>query len=137
MTVDLISGPSIDLRDHQSGYKLSPLRHVPMIWCAPQEEVVPNPTPLHAEWDSFIDALDRAGQGGSAEAIEIPPALAIAGIPAGTRFGELSSDQVNALVRLALELGRRGDIVRVLWRDMRDRARWKKASARREGRKRR
>ena len=95
---------------------------------------MPNaPTPMHAEWDAFIDALDHAGQGGSAEAVEIPSALAIGGVIAGTRFGDLSTDQVNQLVRFAVTLGRRGDVVRTLWQDMRSRERWKKKSARRKG----
>ena len=92
------------------------------------------PTPLHAEWDAFIDALDRAGQSGSAEDIEIPSALAIGGICIGARFGDLSADQVRQLGRLALTLHRRGDVVQVLWRDMRGRARWKTATARRKAR---
>jgi hypothetical protein len=90
------------------------------------------PTPLHAEWDRFIDALDRAGQIGSVENIEIPATLARAGVEAGTRFGELSTDQVSLLVRFALKLNRRGDVVQVLWRDMRDRARRKAREARRQ-----
>lgn len=92
------------------------------------------PTPLHAEWDRFIDALDRAGQSGSAETIEIPPALAIAGVDAGTRFGDLSTDQVGRLTRFGWTLGRRGDVFQVLWRDMRDRARRKAIAERRKTR---
>ena len=104
-----------------------------MIWCVPEDEAVPHaPTPLHAEWDRFIDALDRAGQSGSVENVEIPATLALAGIDAGTRFGELSTDQVSRLVQFALKLNRRGDVVQVLWRDMRDRARRKALEARRQ-----
>lgn len=109
------------------------LRGESMIWCATEEEAVPDaPTPLHAEWDRFIDALDRAGQTGSVEDIEIPATLAPAGVDAGTRFGELSTDEVSRLVRFALKLNRRGDVVQVLWRDMRDRTRRKALEARRQ-----
>ncbi len=105
----------------------------PVIGCASEEKAVPHaPTPLHAEWDRFIDALDSAGQNGSVENIEIPATLALAGVDAGTRFGELSPEQVSRLVRFALKLNRRGDVVQVLWRDMRDRARRKALEARRQ-----
>ena len=104
-----------------------------MIGCALEEKAVPHaPTPLHAEWDRFIDALDCAGQNGSVENIEIPATLALAGVDAGTRFGELSPEQVSRLVRFAVGLNRRGDVVQVLWRDMRDRARRKALEARRQ-----
>jgi hypothetical protein len=89
---------------------------------------------MHATWDGFIDALDRAGQCGSAEAIEVPSALDIAGIADGTRFGDLTSSQVVLLVRFAARLGRRSDVVNVLWRDMRNRQRRNLTAARRKAR---
>ena len=93
------------------------------------------PTSPHATWDGFIDALDHAGQRGSAETVEVPSVLAITGIADGTRFGDLTSAQVLLLVRFAARLGRRGDLVSVLWRDMRNRQRWQLASARRKARR--
>ena len=98
------------------------------------EDVSNAPTPMHATWDGFIDALDHAGQRGSAEAIEVPSALDITGIAEGTRFGELTSSQVILLVRFAARLGRRSDVVNVLWRDMRDRQRRQLTAARRKAR---
>ena len=97
---------------------------------------MPNaPTPQHATWDAFIDALDHAGQRGVAETVEVPAVLAIAGIAEGTRFGDLTSAQVLLLVRFAARLGRRGDLVSVLWKDMRNRQRWQLATARRKARR--
>jgi hypothetical protein len=70
----------------------------------------------YAMWDRFIDDLDRAGQAGSAENVEVP--LLGAGLPAGKRFGELARADVENLSRLATSLGRRADVVTVLWQDM-------------------
>lgn len=75
-----------------------------------------DPTPRHAIWDRFIDALDRAGQAGSAADVMVP-GLAVEGL-AERRFGDLTRDDVKALVRFASALGRRGDVVQVLWEDM-------------------
>jgi hypothetical protein len=73
-------------------------------------------SPRHAAWDNFIDALDRAGQAGSAADVEVP-ALDV-DMPTGKRFGELTRMDVENLSRLATKLGRRTDIVKVLWEDM-------------------
>jgi hypothetical protein len=73
-------------------------------------------TPRHAQWDAFIDALDRAGQAGSAADVELP-SLGI-DVPAGKHFGELTRVDIETLSRLAGKLGRRSDVVTVLWKDM-------------------
>ena len=70
----------------------------------------------HAVWERFIDDLDRAGQAGSAADIEVPPLGP--GLPAGKRFGELTRLDVESLSRFANSLGRRADVVTVLWQDM-------------------
>ena len=70
----------------------------------------------HAVWERFIDDLDRAGQAGSAAAIEVP--LLGPGLPSGKRFGDLTRLDVESLSRLANSLGRRADVVTVLWQDM-------------------
>lgn len=70
----------------------------------------------HAMWDRFIDDLDRAGQAGSATDVEVP--LLGAGQPAGKRFGDLVRADVENLSRLAASLGRRADVITVLWQDM-------------------
>lgn len=70
----------------------------------------------HAAWDRFIDALDRAGQAGSAADVEVP-AFAV-GEPSGKRFSELTRIDVQNLSRRASSLGRRADVVQVLWEDM-------------------
>ena len=67
-------------------------------------------------WDRFIDDLDRAGQAGSAADVQVP-ALA-ADLPTGTRFGDLTREDLKNLSRLASSLGRRTDVVTVLWQDM-------------------
>jgi hypothetical protein len=78
-------------------------------------------------WDRFIDALDRAGQGGHMADVEVPP-LAI-DLPAGRRFGELTRSDINSLSKQALKVGRRADVITVMWEDMQR----KKKSARRKG----
>jgi len=69
-----------------------------------------------AMWERFIDDLDRAGQAGSAAGIEVPPLGP--GFPAGKRFGDLTRLDVESLSRLANSLGRRADVITVLWQDM-------------------
>jgi hypothetical protein len=81
----------------------------------------------HAAWDRFIDDLDRAGQAGSAAEVEVP-ALA-PDLPGGQRFGDLTRVDVENLSRLATKLGRRTDVITVLWQDMdRKRKAMKKAA---------
>jgi hypothetical protein len=70
----------------------------------------------YAVWDRFIDDLDRAGQAGSAADVEVP--MLGAGLPSGKRFGELVRSDVEDLSRLAMSLGRRADVVTVMWQDM-------------------
>lgn len=69
-----------------------------------------------AVWERFIDDLDRAGQAGSAANIEVP--LLGAGLPGGKRFGDLTRSEVEDLSRFANSLGRRADVITVLWQDM-------------------
>jgi len=85
-----------------------------------------DPSTRQAIWDRFIDDLDRAGQAGSAADVELPslgPDL-----HAGTRFGDLTRVDLENLSRLATSLGRRTDIVVVMWQDM-DRKRKAEAKA--------
>jgi hypothetical protein len=71
---------------------------------------------LQVTWDRFIDDLDRAGQAGSAAAVEVPNLTP--DFPTGTAFGDLTRADLENLSRLATKLGRRTDIVTVLWQDM-------------------
>jgi hypothetical protein len=66
-------------------------------------------------WDAFVDELDRLGQAGRAADVAIPSGLDPEA-PAGTRFGELSTRDINTLVVIGNKLGRRGDIVKDIWR---------------------
>jgi hypothetical protein len=77
-------------------------------------------------WDRFIDDLDRAGQAGSAADVTVPPLAP--DLPSGTRFADLTRVDLENLSRLATKLGRRADVVTVLWQDM-DRRRKAKAKA--------
>jgi hypothetical protein len=72
-------------------------------------------------WDRFIDALDRAGQAGSAAEVRVPMSAAQA--LGGKAFGELSRDDVKQLSRVASALGRRADTIVTIWDDMQRRAR--------------
>ena len=83
----------------------------------------------HAVWDRFIDDLDRAGQAGSAAGIEVP--LLAADLPTGKRFGDLTRIDVENLSRLATSLGRRADVVTVLWQDMERRRKARAKAAKR------
>lgn len=67
-------------------------------------------------WDRFIDDLDRAGQAGSAANVPLPPLAP--DLPSGTRFGDLTREDLKNLARLANSLGRRSDVVTTLWQDM-------------------
>lgn len=71
-------------------------------------------------WDRFVDALDRAGQDGAAADVLIPTQLASA--LAGKRFGDVTRAELQILVRMASQMGRRGDTVATLWEDMHRRA---------------
>jgi hypothetical protein len=78
------------------------------------------PRPEEA-WDRFIDALDRAGQAGSAAGVRVPMFATQA--LGGKAFGELSRDDVKQLSRVASALGRRADTILTIWEDMQQRAR--------------
>ncbi len=69
-----------------------------------------------AMWDRFIDDLDRAGQAGSAADVALPPLAS--DLPTGTKFADLTREDLKNLSRLANSLGRRGDVVTTLWQDM-------------------
>jgi hypothetical protein len=89
-------------------------------------------TTPHIMWDRFIDDLDRAGQGGSAANVPLPPLAP--DLPSGTLFGNLTREDLKNLARLANSLGRRGDVVTTLWQDM-DRKRKALLKAEREEKK--
>jgi len=72
-------------------------------------------------WDRFVDALDRAGQDGSAAGVLVPTFATHA--LGGRRFGDLSKDEAKALARTASALGRRGETMLTIWEDMQRRAR--------------
>ena len=67
-------------------------------------------------WDKFINALDLAGQDGRMADVVGPP-LAI-DIEAGKLFGELTRGEVEHLSKQASKVGRRADVVVVMWTDM-------------------
>jgi hypothetical protein len=77
-----------------------------------------SPDSAREAWDTFIDALDRAGQAGSATAVPVPRRFAPDGAE-GKTFGELQRDDLKALTRVAAALGRRADTVMIIWEDMR------------------
>jgi hypothetical protein len=78
-------------------------------------------------WDKFIDKLDLAGQEGCMADVEVP-ALAI-DLPPGRRFGELTRDDIESLSKQASKVGRRADVIVVMWEDMQR----KKKPARKKG----
>lgn len=65
-------------------------------------------------WDSFIDELDRRGQAGSAADVLTPTTLSL-DAPSGKRFGDLTRSDIDSLVKIAGNLGRRGDVVKSMW----------------------
>ena len=67
-------------------------------------------------WDRFIDTLDLAGQEGRISDVVVPK-LAV-DIEAGKLFGELTRDEVENLSKQASKVGRRADVVLVMWQDM-------------------
>jgi len=69
-------------------------------------------------WDAFVDELDRLGQVGRAADAVIPNDLHPEA-PAGKRFGDLTPQDIDALTRIGFNLGRRGDIVKDIWRSTR------------------
>ena len=77
---------------------------------------MPDDSPRHAQWDDFIDALDLAGQAGRIADVELPQLSPE--VPAGKRFGELTRGDIDTLSRHASKLGRRTDVITVLWQDM-------------------
>jgi hypothetical protein len=83
-----------------------------------------DPQSDRAAWDAFIDALDRAGQAGSAAAVEVPPIAGV--ISAGKQFGDLTGPEIQHMSRVAASLGRRADVVATMWRDLQ----WKRKQQR-------
>jgi len=78
------------------------------------------PSPLFSRgeaWDRFIDELDRCGQAGTAPSVVVPEFNL--DFPSGTRFTDLTRQDVERLARYATSLGRRGDTIRTLWSDLR------------------
>ena len=67
-------------------------------------------------WDRFIEALDLARQEGRIADVEVP-ALAI-DLPTGLRFGELTRGDIESLSKQATKLGRRANVVTVMWEEM-------------------
>jgi hypothetical protein len=65
-------------------------------------------------WDLFIDELDRCGQAGSAADVLTPSTLDPS-VPSGKRFGDLTRADIDNLSKTAGNLGRRGDVVKMLW----------------------
>jgi hypothetical protein len=65
-------------------------------------------------WDAFVDALDRAGQAGSAADV-LTPADLHPEVPSGKRFGDLTRGDIDTLVKVAGNLGRHGDAVKHMW----------------------
>jgi hypothetical protein len=94
------------------------LRHNPAAMSRWSQDRVPGPEEV---WDQFIDALDGAGQAGSAAGVEVPTFATTA--LGGKRFGELDRNDVKALAAMAAALGRRGEIIVTIWEDMRRRER--------------
>jgi len=71
-------------------------------------------------WDHFVDALDRAGQAGTAGDVLVPDQIGSA--LSGKRFGDLTRLDLKVLVKIASEMARRGDTILTLWEDMHKRA---------------
>jgi len=65
-------------------------------------------------WDRFIDELDRSGQAGSAADVVTPTTLDPSA-PSGKRFADLTLVEVQSLAKVAGNLGRRGDVVTMIW----------------------
>jgi hypothetical protein len=73
-------------------------------------------------WDAFIDDLDRSGQAGRLADVIVP--AAVAGEPlAGKRFGDLNATDITELSRIGGTAGRRGDVVREIWANLKRRPR--------------
>ena len=66
-------------------------------------------------WDAFVDELDRLGQAGRAADAIVPVGLHPEA-PSGRRFGDLTSIDADTLAQIGYNLGRRGDIVKDIWR---------------------
>jgi hypothetical protein len=71
-------------------------------------------------WDRFVDALDRAGQSGSAADVLTPTTLH-PDAPSGKRFADLTRVEVCNLATIAETIGRRGDVVKAIWKHTQDR----------------
>ena len=65
-------------------------------------------------WDRFIDELDRRGQAGSAADVLTPTTLD-PNAPSGKRFADLTRVDIDNLAKIGGNLGRRGDVVKMIW----------------------
>src|SRR3954468_22010857 len=72
-------------------------------------------------WDRFIDDLDRAGQAGDMGVVLVP-AFRV-DLPTGMPFGDLTKPDIENLSRFAGSLGRRADVIRIMWEDLRKKRR--------------
>ena len=61
-----------------------------------------------------MDELDRAGQAGSAADVLTPTDLHPEA-PSGRRFADLTRIDIDTLVKIGVNLGRRGDVVKHMW----------------------
>src|SRR4051812_7731954 len=64
----------------------------------------------------FMDVGVGAGRAGGAADVPVPPLAP--DLPSGIRFADLTRVDLENLSRLASKLGRRADVVTVLWQDM-------------------
>jgi hypothetical protein len=79
-------------------------------------------------WDQFVDELDRRGQAGSAADVLTPTTLAL-DAPSGKRFGDLTRSDIDSLVKIAGNLGRRGDVVKSMWEQTQQALKKKRSSS--------
>ena len=70
--------------------------------------------PRETIWDQFVDALDRSGQAGTSADVLTPTTLHPEA-PSGRRFGDLTRVEIDNLVKIGGNLGRRGDVVKTMW----------------------
>lgn len=68
-------------------------------------------------WDEFVDALDRGGQAGAVADVLTPTTLHPEA-PSGKRFGDLTLVEIDNLAKIGGNLGRRGDVVKAMWKQM-------------------
>jgi hypothetical protein len=71
--------------------------------------------PREEIWDEFVDELDRSGQAGTSADVLTPTTLHPEA-PSGKRFGDLTRVEIDNLAKIAGNLGRRGDVVKEMWK---------------------